>query len=127
MEVETWSQREQSLPGVCGQGLHGMLGSLHWLPVSVWHPLGVVAVSLVLGMQHGPSRVGGRGIKAHVEPSGIVPSLTNVVCSAVNLTCVPFGSTTVVSPCTKSSGVFWKHSSVRSVKLPSGSGQRRYW
>ena len=42
------------------------------------HLLGVLAVSLVPDKQHGPSRVGGIGMSDHVEPAGMVPSLTKV-------------------------------------------------
>ena len=53
----------------------------------------MVAVSLVPGMQTGPSSVGGIGIIAQVPPAGSVPAVTKVVCAAVSGRVVPFGKT----------------------------------
>ena len=111
------------MPGVCGHGEHGPLGVPR--QVSPWmHLCGVVALSSGPGMQHGPSRVGGMGIMAHVPPSGRVPSLTNVVWSGRSFSVEPFGKTIACWSLTKSSGLKWD--SLRSEKL-AGNGAILYW
>jgi len=76
----------------------------HWPPWPFWQAFGVVAVSLGPARQHGPSSVGGIGIMLQVEPFGLVPSFTNVVCAAVSANVEPFGNRIACLSSTKSSG-----------------------
>ena len=46
-------------------------------------------MSLGPGRQHGPSSVGGIGMRDHVEPGGCVPSLTKVVWLAFSFRVLP--------------------------------------
>ena len=71
------SQREQSLPGVCGHGLHGA-PALQYVPSPGRQRFGVVAVSCGPAMQHAPRAMLGMGMRAHSDPRGWVPSVTNV-------------------------------------------------
>ena len=82
----------------------------------------MVAVSLVPCRQQGPSSVGGMGMSDQVDPAGLVPSLTKVVCAAVSFCSVPFGKTMACSSCTKSRGCAWKHASVSG----DDTGQSRH-
>ena len=71
------SHRLQSLPGVPGQGTHG---PSMFLASPLRHLCGVVSVSLGPGMQRGPSQVDGIGMRDHIEPTGVTPSVTNIPC-----------------------------------------------
>ena len=78
----TWSQREQSEPGVPGHAEHAPLRQVPPAtdPSPGKHLCGVVALSCVPDRQQGPSSVGGIGMSDQVDPGGEVPSLTKVVC-----------------------------------------------
>ena len=70
------AHRLQSLPGVCGQGVHPQvpLGGLFFGS----HECGAVALSCGPGMHMGPRAVGAIGMRAHCELAGWVPVLTMV-------------------------------------------------
>jgi hypothetical protein len=110
-----------------GAQLPGPFGATSWqlaTPDSPGrHLFGVVALSLVPERQHGPRSVGGIGISAQVEPSGIVPSFTKVVCSALRRWTVPFGKTIACWSLTNSSGL--KSLSLRSENF-AGNGAILY-
>ena len=71
--------------------------------------------------QHQPPKPAHTHTHQHPHTTTTAPE-TKVVCAAVSFCMVPSLNTMDCSSSTKSSGVFWKHSSVSSVKLPSGSG-----
>ena len=80
------SQREQSEPFVCGHGLHGPLTSAF---SHSSHAYGSSPVSLAPGRQRGPSCTDGMGSRAHIEPLGLVPSLTKTPASGSQLEVPP--------------------------------------
>ena len=75
LKAGSWqlSQREQSEPGVCGQGVQpqGVFGLFF-----AAQECGALGLSCGPGLHIGPRFVGATGIIAQVEPAGSVPSLT---------------------------------------------------
>ena len=74
------AQREQSLPGVSGQGKQEQPSGPMALQLSCalsLHELGVDAVSFVPASQHGPRPVGGIGIRDHIDPGGVLFTITS--------------------------------------------------
>ena len=85
------------------------------------HAFGVEFVSSGPGRQRGPSAVAGIGSRAHVEPAGVVPSLTKT--GAATAAVEPSRKRIACASRANSSGVLWKHSSVSGCD----AGHSRYW
>ena len=49
--------------------------------------------------QGSPRSVGGMGIIDHIDPGGVVPSVTNVTWSGLSLSIEPLGNTIACSSC----------------------------